>query len=92
MLGIQLLPLSPAQLTLGRDVSPEKIRASVAEAAPDGYDVMFGGDLLGYLALAGPDDASRAWTELVSLPDSAIDDGTSRAALLAFVASAGSSG
>jgi len=88
MLGIQLLPLSPAQLTVGRDVDPEKIRASVKEAAPDGFDVMFGGDLLGYLALAGPDDASKAWTELESLSDDAIDDGTSRAALLAFVAAA----
>jgi endoglucanase Acf2 len=90
MLGIQLLPLGPAQLTVGRGVDPARIRASVEEAAPNGYDVMFGGDLLGYLALAGPDDASRAWTELESLPDSAIDDGTSRAALLAFVAAAAS--
>jgi endo-1,3(4)-beta-glucanase len=90
MLGIQLLPLGPAQLTVGRGVDPARIRASVQEAAPDGYDVMFGGDLLGYLALAGPDDASAAWTELESLPDSAIDDGTSRAALLAFVAAASS--
>jgi endoglucanase Acf2 len=88
MLGIQLLPLGPAQLTAGVDVTPEKIRASVTEAAPDGYDVMFGGDLLGYLALAGPDDASKAWKELESLPATAIDDGTSRSALLAFVASA----
>ncbi|ROS23645.1 endoglucanase Acf2 [Cellulomonas sp. PhB150] len=88
MLGIQLLPLSPAQLTAGVGVTPDKIRASVKEAAPDGYDVMFGGDLLGYLALAGPDDASAAWTALESLPATAIDDGTSRSALLAFVASA----
>ncbi|MDM7829822.1 glycosyl hydrolase [Cellulomonas edaphi] len=91
MLGIQLLPLGPAQLSLSRGVDAERIRASVREAAPNGYDVMFGGDLLGYLALAGPDDASSAWTELESLPASAIDDGTSRAALLAFVAAAGSS-
>ena len=90
MLGIQLLPLGPAQLTVGRGVDPARIRASVKEAAPDGYDVMFGGDLLGYLALAGPDDASSAWSELESLPDAAIDDGTSRAALLAFVAAASS--
>lgn len=92
MLGIQLLPLGPAQLTAGLGVTPEKIRASVQEAAPNGYDVMFGGDLLGYLALAGPDDASEAWTALESLPATAIDDGTSRSALLAFVASAASAG
>jgi endo-1,3(4)-beta-glucanase len=90
MLGIQLLPLGPAQLTAGLGVDPARIRASVQEAAPDGYDVMFGGDLLGYLALAGPDDASVAWKELESLPSTAIDDGTSRAALLAFVAAASS--
>ncbi|WP_051681744.1 glycosyl hydrolase [Cellulomonas sp. HZM] len=88
VLGIQLLPLGPAQLTLARDVPPAGITAAVDEAAPDGYDVMFGGDLLGYRALAGSAEASSAWTELTTLGDAGIDDGTSRTALLAFVAAA----
>ena len=67
-------------------IDPERIRASVAEAAPGGYDVQFGDYLLMYLALAGPQDAVAAWDEARALPDTSIDDANSRAYLLAWVA------
>lgn len=88
ILGIQLIPMGPVQTYLAAGVDPEQIRASVDEAAPDGYGVQFGGYLLAYRALAGADDAAAAWTEATKLPDTSIDDGTSRAAMLAFIASA----
>jgi endo-1,3(4)-beta-glucanase len=70
---------------------PDRIRANVAEAAPGGYGVQFGGHLLMYLALAGPQDADKAWTTAQQLPDTAIDDGDSRAYLLAWLAAASTS-
>ena len=84
MLGILLIPMGPFADYLAIDA--ERIRASVAEAAPDGYGVQFGDYLLMYLALAGPDDAATAWKEATSLPDTSIDDGNSRAYLLAWIA------
>ena len=86
MLAIQLLPMSPAAGYLAGD--PARIRANVAEAAPGGYGVQFGDYLLMYLALAGPADADSAWTAARALPDLAVDDGDSRAYLLAWIAAA----
>ena len=86
MLGIQLIPMNPAAAYLAGD--PDRIRANVAEAAPGGYGVQFGDYLLMYLALAGPQDADKAWTTAQQLPDTAIDDGDSRAYLLAWLAAA----
>ena len=86
ILGIQLIPMSPAAAYLAGD--PDRIRANVAEAAPGGYGVQFGDYLLMYLALAGPQDADKAWTTAQQLPDTAIDDGDSRAYLLAWLAAA----
>ncbi|MBO3084263.1 1,3-beta-glucanase [Cellulomonas sp. zg-ZUI188] len=88
ILGIQLIPMGPVQTAMATGVDPERIRASVEEATPGGYGVQFGGYLLMYRALAGPDDAAAAWTEATSLPDVAVDDGSSRSAMLAFIASA----
>ena len=88
ILGIQLIPMGPVQTYLATGVDPEQIRASVDEAAPGGYGVQFGDYLLMYRALAGADDASAAWTEATTLPDTSIDDGSSRSAMLAFIASA----
>ena len=89
ILGIQLIPMGPVQTSIALGVDPDQIRASVEEATPGGYGVQFGGYLLMYRALAGTDDAAAAWEEALSLPDVAIDDGTSRAATLAFIAAAG---
>ncbi|CAN5420810.1 hypothetical protein BH11ACT1_BH11ACT1_22690 [soil metagenome] len=89
ILGIQLIPMNPAARYLAGD--PDRIRANVAEAAPGGYGVQFGDYLLMYLALAGPQDADKAWTTAQQLPDTAIDDGDSRAYLLAWLAAASTS-
>ncbi|NMM30764.1 MAG: 1,3-beta-glucanase [Cellulomonas sp.] len=86
ILGIQLIPMNPAAAYLAGD--PDRIRANVAEAAPGGYGVQFGDYLLMYLALAGRQDADKAWTTAQQLPDMAIDDGDSRAYLLAWLAAA----
>ncbi|KRD45018.1 1,3-beta-glucanase [Cellulomonas sp. Root930] len=88
ILGIQLIPMGPVQSGMAEGVAPEQIRASVEEATPGGYGVQFGGYLLMYRALAGADDAAAAWQEAVSLPDVGVDDGSSRSAMLAFIASA----
>ncbi len=88
ILGIQLIPMGPVQVSVAQGVAPEQIRASVEEATPGGYGVQFGGYLLMYRALAGADDASAAWQEALGLPDVAVDDGSSRSAMLAFIASA----
>jgi endo-1,3(4)-beta-glucanase len=89
MLGIELIPMNPAAGYLAGD--PARIRANVAEAAPGGYGVQFGDYLLMYLALAGPQDAEQAWATARSLPATAIDDGDSRAYLLAWLGAAATS-
>ncbi|MFV0634042.1 glycosyl hydrolase [Demequina sp.] len=88
MLGIELIPVPPmAAATLGA-VPADQIVGSVAEAAPDGYDVQFGDYLLMYLALAGDNQRAQAWEAAQSLPDDVIDDGNSRAYMLAWIAGA----
>jgi hypothetical protein len=78
-LGIQLIPMGPVAGYLGGD--PTRIRANLAEAAPAGYDVMFGDQLIMYLALADPAAARAA---VAQLPESRIDDGDTRSYLLAW--------
>lgn len=85
MLGILVLPMSPVAGYLGTDAS--RIRKNLAEAAPAGYDVVFGDYLLMYSALAGPDAASAALAETASLNEDRIDDGDSRSYLLAWIMS-----
>ncbi|QGQ18209.1 1,3-beta-glucanase [Cellulomonas sp. JZ18] len=89
MLGILLIPMGPVSDYLAVGVEPGTITAAVDEAAPDGYDVMFGDYLLMYRALAGPDEAAAAWQEALALPDTSVDDGSSRAYLLAWLAAHG---
>jgi endoglucanase Acf2 len=79
MLGIQLLPMGPVSQYLAGD--PDRIRANVAEAAPDGFDTMFGDYLVMYLALADP---QAALTAAESLP-AKLDDGLTRSYLLAWL-------
>lgn len=81
MLGIQLIPMGPVAEYLAGD--PDRIRANVAEATPaGGFDVLFGDYLVMYLALADPTAARAA---LAELPDERIDDGNTRAYLLAWI-------
>jgi endo-1,3(4)-beta-glucanase len=83
MLGITVLPVTAVSEYLAGD--PERIRANLAEAAPDGYDVLFGDYLLMYSALAGRDDAATALERARGLHEERIDDGNSRSYLLAWL-------
>ncbi|TFC57657.1 MULTISPECIES: glycosyl hydrolase [unclassified Cryobacterium] len=84
MLGILVLPMSPVAGYLGGD--PDRVSANLADALPEGnYDVMFGDYLLMYAGLRGPEAASDALTAAASLPEERIDDGNSRAYLMAWL-------
>lgn len=89
MLGILVLPMSPVAGYLGAD--PGRVAANLADAVPGAstspvsYDMMFGDYLLMYSALQGPDAASAALETADSLPAERIDDGNSRAYLLAWL-------
>ncbi|WP_143340442.1 glycosyl hydrolase [Demequina sp. NBRC 110057] len=88
-LGIELIPMAPIQgATLGprSDEDAQVIRDTATGAQADADEAGFGDYLLMYQALAGPDDAAQAWEDAVALPDDAIDDGNTRAAMLAFIA------
>ena len=81
MLGIQLIPMGPYAQYLGGDNA--RITTNLAEAAPSGYSGPFGEYMVQYLALADP-AAARA--QLGNLP-SVIDNGTTKAFVLAWVLS-----
>ncbi|MEP6480584.1 MAG: glycosyl hydrolase [Rhodoglobus sp.] len=85
MLGILVLPMSPVAGYLGAD--PQRVRENLAEAAPNGYDVVFGDYLLMYSSLAGPSDAAAALAQVATLNEDRIDDGDSRSYLLAWIMS-----
>lgn len=81
ILGIQLIPMSPIADYLGGDA--DKIRRSVAEAVPTGdYTAPLADFVLMYKAMADRDEALEIAR---GLPDDAIDDGNSRAYLLAWI-------
>ncbi len=91
ILGIQLIPMAPSQATVlaptnGADVA--RIIDSAAEATPNGTAEQFVDLITMYTALAGDDSRAAAWSAALALPDSAIDDGVSRAYMLAFIATA----
>jgi endo-1,3(4)-beta-glucanase len=83
MLGILVIPMSPASTYLGGD--PERITANVEEATGGKLDQKFGDFLLMYAALAGDDQRKAALEKARSLDDEWIDDGNSRAYLLAWL-------
>ncbi len=83
MLGILVIPMSPASTYLGGD--PERITANVEEATGGKFDQKFGDFLLMYAALAGDDQRKTALEAARSLADEWIDDGNSRAYLLAWL-------
>ncbi|WP_341954576.1 glycosyl hydrolase [Salinibacterium sp. TMP30] len=85
MLGILVLPMSPVAGYLGID--PDRVRANLSEAAPQGSDVLFGDYLLMYSALAGSEDAAAALDESANLTEDRIDDGNSRSYMLAWIMS-----
>jgi endo-1,3(4)-beta-glucanase len=81
IMGIQLIPMVPIAGALAAD--PDKVRATVAEATPDGYDVQFGDYLIMYLALVDPEAARAAEG---TLPEELIDGASSRTYLQAWLA------
>jgi endoglucanase Acf2 len=85
MLGILLIPMSPASGYLAGD--PQQIRANVAEATGGRFDQKFGDYLLMYSALAGEDERRAALSAAGDLDARNIDDGNSRAYLLAWLMS-----
>ncbi len=87
MLGIQLIPMGPYASYLGGDAA--RIKANIAAATGSkGYGVQFGEYMVQYLALADP-AAARA--QLGSLP-ATIDNGTTKAYVMAWVLSRTSAG
>jgi hypothetical protein len=87
MLGILVIPMSPASTYLGGD--PARIEANVAEATGGGkFDQKFGDYLLMYSALAGEDQRKAALATAEKLDAKWIDDGNSRSYMLAWLMSA----
>ncbi|WP_062383706.1 glycosyl hydrolase [Demequina iriomotensis] len=90
MLGIQIIPGQPTSMATLAAIPAERIVATVdaawgAGSRPD----QFADYLLMYRALAGDAERAAAWESAVALPDEAIDDGSSRTWLLAWIAAAG---
>ena len=84
MLGILVIPMSPASTYLAGD--PERISANVEEATSGGkFDQKFGDYLLMYSALAGDDQREAALETARDLDEEWIDDGNSRSYLLAWL-------
>jgi endo-1,3(4)-beta-glucanase len=82
-LAIVLLPMSPVAGYLGGDES--RIRLNLRGAAPSGFDVPFGDQLLMYSALESQQAAAAGVATAQSLPASSIDGGDSRTYLLAWM-------
>jgi hypothetical protein len=85
MLGILVIPMSPASTYLAGD--PAQIEANVAEATGGKFDQKFGDYLLMYSGLAGEDQRRAALDRARDLDAQWIDDGNSRAYLLAWLMS-----
>ncbi|MFF2632490.1 glycosyl hydrolase [Microbacterium sp. NPDC058021] len=84
-LGIQLLPLSPVALDyLG--ANPARVAANVADAGPTAFTGPLGEYVRMYSALAGEAERAAAAAALATLP--AVDDGNSKAVMLAWLTAA----
>lgn len=83
MLGILVIPMTPAATYLGGD--PARIGANVAEATGGRFDQKFGDYLLMYAGLAGEDQRETALAAARRLDGRWIDDGNSRSYLLAWL-------
>jgi len=85
ILGIQLIPMSPAAGYLAGD--PRHIEAAVAEATGGRFGQKFGDYLLMYSALAGEEQRRAALEQARTLDARWVDDGDSRSYLLAWLMS-----
>lgn len=84
-LGVVVLPMSPVSGFLGGDA--DRVMRNLSEIVGyfEDYSQTYGDYLLMYRALAGAQAADRAWELAVQLPDDFIDDGNSRAFMLAWI-------
>ncbi|HEY5822376.1 MAG TPA: glycosyl hydrolase [Propionibacteriaceae bacterium] len=85
MLGILVIPMSPASTYLGGDSA--RIDANVKEATGGKFDQKFGDYLLMYSGLAGETQREAALSQARTLDAKWIDDGNSRAYMLAWLMS-----
>jgi endo-1,3(4)-beta-glucanase len=85
MLGILVIPMSPASTYLAGD--PARIDANVAEATGGRFEQKFGDYLLMYAALAGEEQRRAALAVATTLDEQWIDDANSRSYLLAWLMS-----
>ena len=90
MLGILVIPMSPASTYLAGD--PGRIEANVAEATGGKFDQKFGDYLLMYSALAGEKQREAALATAEKLDGKWIDDGNSRSYMLAWLMSTSTEG
>jgi endoglucanase Acf2 len=86
ILGIQVLPVGPVSLEYLAG-SPERVDANVAEAGgATAYSQPLGDYVLMYSALGGDGALEAAEQAAASMSDDELDDGSSRSALLAWLA------
>lgn len=83
MLGIQLIPMSPASTYLAGDSA--RITANVQEASGGNFNQQFGDYLLMYSALAGDPQRKAALAKAETLNDKWIDNADSKSYLLAWL-------
>ncbi|KAA9153406.1 1,3-beta-glucanase [Microbacterium lushaniae] len=85
ILGIQVLPLIPVTLDyLGQD--PDRVAANVSDAGPHAFSGPLGEYVLMYSALGGATPRSAATETVAALPADGVDDGNSKAVMMAWLA------
>ena len=87
IVGIQLIPSPPAAMEYYAQVSPERVASAISAAHAEGSGTQFDDYLLMYQAAQSGAEADAAWKAALALPDADIDDGNSRAYMLAWIAS-----
>jgi len=85
ILGIQVLPLTPVALDyLGQD--PDRVARNVADAGPHAFSGPLGEYVLMYSALGGAAPHAAAREAVAALPADGVDDGNSKAVMMAWLA------
>ena len=82
-LAILALPMEPISTYLGSQ--PQRVTQNLEQASVGGYEQSYGDYLLMYSALAGKEQAAQALTQAKNLPERFVDQGNSRAYMLAWI-------
>ncbi len=82
-LAILALPMAPVAAYLGGQ--PQRVSQNLEQATAAGYEQSYGDYLLMYSALAGKPQAATALAQAEKLPERFIDQGNSRAYMLAWI-------